>query len=380
MATVSKVTRRIRGKVYEYHAVRFTDPGTGKEKLRYFSTKKEADRARTEIETRLDGGTYSGDAHKLTMHELVKRFRKAGYFPKGEEPLRSTTVADYETALEERILPRWGATRVVDIRASAVEGWRNEMLEEGAGKSPVRKALIVMGRLYRFAKRDHIVTHNPTVDVGKPTVRSRKDADERLTPEQLVELFATVKGRTRVTVRIGAGTGMREGEIFGLRWKDVDLEGRAIQVRAQYTHGEFVEFPKTDAGVRQVPIEPELARVLTEWKLAQKPEHKQPDSLVVSTSTGGPISASNFLLREFYPALKAAKLPRVVFHSLRHTYKTILVSSDTPPAVVHTILGHANFATTLKLYGGITSEALSNAGGKVAEAFKKQPDKNRTNG
>jgi integrase len=120
--------------------------------------------------------------------------------------------------------------------------------------------------------------------------------------------------------------------------------------------------------------------VLTEWKLAQKPERKQPDSLVVSTSTGGPISASNFLLREFYPALKVAKLPRVVFHSLRHTYETILVSSDTPPGVVHTILGHANFATTLKLYGGITSEALNNAGGKVADAFKPRPDKNRTNG
>ena len=374
------MTRKVRSKAYEYHAVRFTDPGTGKEKLRYFRSKKDADKARTEIETRLDGGTYSGDSHKLTMRELVKRFREAGYFPKGEEPLRSTTIADYETALKERVLPRWGATRVVENRASMVEAWRNEMLEEGAGKSPVRKALIVMGRLYRFAKRDHIVTHDPTVDVGKPTVRARKDADERLTPEQLVELFAAVKGRTRVTVRIGASTGMREGEIFGLRWKDVDLEARAIQVRGQYTHGEFVEFPKTDAGVRRVPIEPELARVLTEWKLAQKPEHKQPDSLVVCTSTGGPISASNFRLREFYPALKATGLPRVVFHSLRHTYKTILVSSDTPPAVVHTILGHANFATTLKLYGGITSEALENAGGKIAEAFNKKPDKNRTNG
>jgi integrase len=95
---------------------------------------------------------------------------------------------------------------------------------------------------------------------------------------------------------------------------------------------------------------------------------------------GGPISASNFLLREFYPALKQAELPRVVFHSLRRAYETILVSTDTPPAVVHRILGHANFATTLKLYGGITSEALENAGGKVANAFIPRPDKNRTNG
>ena len=129
-----------------------------------------------------------------------------------------------------------------------------------------------------------------------------------------------------------------------------------------------------------VPIDAELARILTEWKFSLTPERKQPDSLVVSTSTGGPISASNFLLREFYPALKQAELPRVVFHSLRHAYETILVSTDTPPVVVHRILGHANFATTLKLYGGITSEALENAGGKVANAFIPRPDKNRTNG
>jgi integrase len=229
VATVTKVTRKVRGKAYEYHAVRFTDPGTGKEKLRYFGTKKEADKARTDIEMRLEAGTYSGEAHKATVRDIVKRFREAGYFPKGEEPLRSTTVADYETALEERILPRWGATRLVDIRASTVESWRNEMLVQGHGKSPVRKALIVMGRLYRFAKRDHIVTHNPTVDVGKPTVRSRKGAEERLTPEQLADLFDVVSGRTQVVVHIGARIGMREGEIFGLLWGSVELQNRRIR-------------------------------------------------------------------------------------------------------------------------------------------------------
>jgi hypothetical protein len=66
VATVTKVTRKVRGKAYEYHAVRFTDPGTGKEKLRYFGTKKEADKARTDIEMRLEAGTYSGEAHKAT--------------------------------------------------------------------------------------------------------------------------------------------------------------------------------------------------------------------------------------------------------------------------------------------------------------------------
>ena len=413
MATVGKVTRKVRGKTYAYHAVRFSDPGTGKEKTRYFGTAGEAKAERTKIEAAIGGGTYSGDSHNLLVRELVEKFRKADYFPKGEEPLRSTTVADYETALVERILPRWGSVRLADIRASGLEQWKKDMAGAGDGKSPIRKALIVLGRMYRFALRDHLVTHNPTVDVSKPTVRSRTGTDERLTTGQLVTLFDSLResaeaktadlrermrqatdekgrqaleeraqaaGRTHVAVRIGAGTGMREGEIFGLRWRDVDLKGRVIHVRGQFTHGEFVEHAKTDAGTRVVPIDGELAKVLTAWQLAQKPERKKPESLVVSTSTGGPISASNFLSREFYPALEAAKLPRVVFHSLRHTYKTMIVSTDCPPAVVHSILGHANFATTLKLYGGITEEALQNAGDKITAAFQPVPDKNRTNG
>jgi integrase len=288
-------------------------------------------------------------------------------------------VSDYDTAIEKYILPRWGSTRLVDIRASMVEAWRNELLAGGAGRSPVRKALIVLGRLFRFAKRDHLVAHNPTVDVGKPSVRSRKGEHERLTPGQLKKLFKVVRGRTRVAVQLGARTGMREGEIFGLRWGNVDVQNRVIHVRGQYTHGEFVEFPKTDAGVRDLPVDKELAQVLIKWKLSLPPARQQPDSLVVATPEGTPLNVSNFLSREFYPALKAAELPRVVFHSLRHTYKTILVSTDTPPAVVHSILGHANFATTLKLYGGVTSQALDLASGKTSKTLAARADKNRTN-
>ena len=75
-----------------------------------------------------------------------------------------------------------------------------------------------------------------------------------------------------------------------------------------------------------------------------------------------------------YPALKAAGLPRVVFHSLRHTASTILASSNIPPGTVHRILGHSSFATTMKLYGGLTSEALESAG-TLGEAFEPKPDK-----
>jgi integrase len=366
---VTKVTRKVRGKAYEYHAVRFSDPGTGKEKTRYFTTRKLADQARVEIEGRVVTGTYSGDSHHITVRTMANRWRKAGYSPRRAD----------ETALELYVLPRWGAVRMSDIRAGMLEIWRNELLKDGVGASTVRKALLVVGILFRFAMRDHIVHINPASFVKKPSVRTRRAAAERLTPEQLGGLFAGLTGRTRIVVWIGAATGMREGETFGLRWGDVDLEGRLIHVCRQYTHGEFVEFPKTDAGARDIGIDTKLATELATWKLAQKAEHRKATSLVVATSAGGALSASNFLQREFYPALEAAELPRVVFHSLRHTASTILASSTIPPGAVHRILGHASFATTMKLYGGLTAQALESAAGTLAGAFEPRPDKNRTN-
>lgn len=169
-----------------------------------------------------------------------------------------------------------------DIRAGMLETWRNELLEKGVdpewkpvGASTVRKALLVVGILFRFAMRDHIVAVNPASFVKKPTVRTRKAAEERLTPEQLAAFFGTLEGRTRIVVRIGAATGMPEGEIFGVRWRDVDLRERVTRVCRQYTHGEFVEFPKTEAGNREIGIDAKLATELTEWKLAQKPERRQ---------------------------------------------------------------------------------------------------------
>jgi integrase len=165
----------------------------------------------------------------------------------------------------------------------------------------------------------------------KPSVRTRKGAEERLTPEQLAVLFMHCTGRTRIVVRIAATTDMRGGEIFGLRWRDIDLKGKLISVRRQYTHGKIVEHGKTDAASRDMGIDPKLAAELSAWKLQQKPERRTDDSLVIATATGEALSASNFLSRDFLPALVRAGLPRVNFHSLRHTATTILASSISRP-------------------------------------------------
>jgi integrase len=123
-----------------------------------------------------------------------------------------------------------------------------------------------------------------------------------------------------------------------------------------------------------------LAGELAPCKLAQEPKRKKPDSLVVVTPAGDVLTASNFLSRGFYPALAAAGLPRAAFHTVRHTVATALASNGTAPGVVHRLLGHTGYATTLKLYGGITDEARADAADAIGAAVGGLPDKHTTNG
>jgi len=115
-------------------------------------------------------------------------------------------------------------------------------------------------------------------------------------------------------------------------------------VRDRRYHGPGVSnHAKTDAGRRDIGIDPKLAAELTAWKPQQ-----------------------------------AAELPRVNFHSLRHTAATILASSLTPPGTVHRLLGHASFITTMKLYGGLTAEALEKAAEALGDAFELKPAEDGT--
>jgi integrase len=129
-----------------------------------------------------------------------------------------------------------------------------------------------------------------------------------------------------------------------------------------------------------VGIDGKLAAELAALKLSLPPERKTPESLVLATCNGGPLSASNFLSRRLRPAPSKAKLPHVTFHSLRHTAATALRSAGVASGVAHKVLGHSSFATTQKLYGGVTAVALASAATAVADQYAPKPDKNLRNG
>jgi len=131
-------------------------------------------------------------------------------------------------------------------------------------------------------------------------------------------------------------TGLREGELLGLAWGDIDWTARQIYVRQQYTAGRFSEL-KTKASRRRVDLPGELVAELRRWRLQCPPGAHD---LVFPTGLGTPDSPCNLLNRGFYPALRRAGLRKIRFHDLRHTYASLLIANGEHPKRIQALMGH----------------------------------------
>jgi integrase len=148
----------------------------------------------------------------------------------------------------------------------------------------------------------------------------------------------------RVMYLTAAMTGMRQGELFALRWRDVDWSARRIRVRRNFVRGEFGT-PKSKRSSRSVPL---ASRVATELELlSQQSRWKGDDDLVFAhPETGRPIDRSK-LLKRFKSTLRRADVRAVRFHDLRHTFGTRMAAQGMPMRVLQELMGHRDFKTTL---------------------------------
>jgi integrase len=174
--------------------------------------------------------------------------------------------------------------------------------------------------------------------------------------------------------RLAASTGMRRGEILGLRWKDVDLERRRLTVRQQLSRqGEAVSFgqPKTKAGRRSIALDPATINVLRALREARKVivgqfgAAYQPHDLVFARADGSPHDPDS-VSHTFDRLVRAAGLPAIRLHDLRHTHATLALQAGVHPKVVQERLGHSSISVTLDLYSHAVPALEEDAAGRIA--------------
>ncbi len=283
------------------------------------------------------------------------------------------TVQAYDSLLRVHLAPYFGARTLDKIDRRDVQAFMAHMRASGSSVKTVLNVLGLLHGIFDLAQREGWATSNPCKLVDKPAPVDA-DADVRfLEPEEIEALLRatpdTALGRVeRVMYLAAAMTGMRQGELMGLRWRDVDWDARKIRVRQAWVRGEF-KAPKSRRGTRAVPLIDRLAGELDRLYQASDGNQADDDLVFAHPLTGKPIDRSK-LLKRYKAALKRGGVREVRFHDLRHTFGTRMAAAGTPMRTLQELMGHRDFKTTL-IYADYAPNSRE---GEWAEAAFRLPE------
>lgn len=281
----------------------------------------------------------------MTVAELCDHFEQREL---GKENIwRShATKKIYKQYLSRWIRPYWRKYQLVEIKTIQVESWLRGL---PLAKSSCAKIRNLMSVLFSHACRYELFDRNPISLVRQSA--KRRTAPTVLMPSEIKSLVNTLAPRERTLVLLAASTGLRQSEIFGLKWGDIDLAQGTMSVTRSIVYG--VAGPcKTESSQKPVPIHPILADALTQWKKGST--LTKPDDWVFASKRyrgRKPYWGQAILRRYIRPAaLQAGIQKRFGWHTFRHTYSTLLRSVGTEFKVMQELMRHSSLRSTLDVY------------------------------
>lgn len=336
---------------------RITLPGGGRRSL-YARTRQEAARRLAEALRDRDRG-LPVVPEKQTLAEYLAQWLKA---VRGS--VRFYTYTAYEVYVRVHIVPILGGLKVARLGAQDLQSLYAQKLAQGLSPTTVSHIHSTLHRALEQALRWGVVLRN-VAEMTDPPRRACPQISP-LSPDEARALLAAAAGDPLEALYVLAvTTGMRQGELLGLRWQDVDLDGGTLKVQVAWQRRDRAEGgyalvePKTASGRRQIALTSMGVAALgrhrvhqAEERLATGPAWENND-LVFCNSLGRPVGATNLRNRSFQPLLKRAGLPRIRFHDLRHTAATLFLGQRVPAKVVSEMLGHSRIGITLDTYSHV---------------------------
>jgi len=288
-------------------------------------------------------GAYDHQPDGATFADAAAGFLRHVEHVKGRE---YATVKDYRLSVERYLAPRWGDRPVRSISPADVARLRDECMAQGLSPRTVVRHLTVAHGVFKHAVREHGLTRNPASAelVDRPTVRYSGGFDT-FDADELAALARAAADEQDATLYLTAAmTGLRQGELLALRWRDVDFAGQRVHVRRAWSQAAKAEKAPKSGKVRSVPLVPELVGPLD--RLSRRGHFTADDDLVFCSATGTHLCAWA-LRRRYEKALEAAGLRAVRFHDLRHCFGSVAVRAF-PLSDVQAMLGHAHVTTTMR--------------------------------
>jgi integrase len=332
----------------------------GKRISRTFKTQKEGQIWIRETSNRIDTGLRYENVH-LTLEDFLERWLRSS-----KSSLNKRVWAQYSQIARDYILPELGQRKLVDLHPSQIQALYDKHLASGVGvrtvqyvHSILRSCLFQAVKLGVLQKNPVIVTSPPRSEYKEMQVLNEKEAQLLLTTSILKE------DRYAALYNLALTTGMRQGELLGLKWEDINWERKTLHIQRQLSRAPNgalkLTRPKTRGSIRTISIGAATISILKEHQRQQYIEACQKGTawkeldLVFPTSVGTPTNHGNLLRRSFKPLLDDAGLPEIRFHDLRHTAASLMLNHGVHVLIVSKRLGHAKPSITLDVYGHIMS-------------------------
>jgi len=336
------------------------DSITGKRRTRYVTLRGTKEGAQAELTRRLaevDAGT-AVEPSRITIAEYLRGWLGTG------EGLSRKTLERYRQLAERQIIPHLGATLLQRLRPAQIHQWHSILLKSG-GKGGKPLAARTVGHAHRVLHRGlapafslEIISRNVADAVPPPKVESSQI--EILSAPDIPDVLAKLKGHRLYPIAAFAlGTGIRRAELCGLVWGALDLDGATVRVERtlEETAAELrFKPPKTCYGLRTISLPSGVVEIMrahrrhqAEQSLALGAGRLLADNLVFTLPDGSPYPPDQ-LSRDWGNVVRDRKLPRIMFHALRHSHASAVIAAGLDVVTVSRRLGHGSPAITLKVY------------------------------
>jgi len=311
------------------------------------------------IQNQIDSGlTYEGA--NTTLQEFIEDCMISL-----EANLKPSTILQYRQLSKDYIFPTLGDIKLIELRPDQIQALYNKLVKSGLSFRTVQLTHAVLRRCLNIAVKLGILGRNPTAATNppKPKAKEMQFYDQ----EQVNHLLIAVsvkQPKNLALFQLAITTGLRLGELLGLKWQDLNEMRRSLRIQRQLRQipyeGLQFEIPKTRTSIRTITIGQNMLNVLLDHRKFQNElmnksgEKWQDNNLIFSKDDGSPIPPRR-AQKYFKRAIGDAGLPVIRFHDLRHTAASLMLNQGIPVLVVSKRLGHAKPSITLDIYGHLIS-------------------------
>jgi len=339
-------------------------------KQRGFKTKKEAQKALAEAINAVNKGTYiepSNIQYKEYLHQ---------WFSTKQNSIGVQTAKVYNNYLQSRILPGLGNFNLSKLSTIQIQNFIDSLSTDGLSSATVKKVYEIIRNSLEYAVDFELILKNPAIKVKLP--KSNKKEMKVWNENEINHFLKIAKADPNYIVFLLAlTTGMRQGEVLGLRWKDIDLEKGLINIKQTLSHDgkNFISGAKTKSSLRTINLSKLTINMLKQRKVTISKERLssglvyQDFDLIACTQHGTPLNPAN-VRRSFNKLIKLADVPKIRFHDLRHTHATLLLSKGINVKVISERLGHSNIKVTLDTYSHVLPTMQEEVALKLDEIIK----------